>query len=503
MNVETFLRHHQIRESPFRAEEARQDAVFTRIETICHHPDYAKIRGEFDRPSSAIVFGERGSGKTAMRLQIEHELREHNRNHPEKRCLLIAYDDLNPVLDRFHLQMGEATAAASIERFRLVDHLDGMLSTIVPRLMDQLLNESRDEPVIEAEPSLRKVWRQSDAATKRDVLLLQSCYDRPEEADLRTSRVRRALRTGTLSLMPWMKWAAVGLGGLTIALALLVLIRNPEEQRWLWLAALVVFAVLSLFTGGQYLRRSWQMHSIARTLAKSLRTLHRPAMSFRKSLCTLPVHDVLTSELPNDTGDDARYHMVQRLLHALRPLGYRSMIVIVDRIDEPTLVNGEPERMRAIIWPLMNNKFLQQDQIGIKLLLPLDLKHELFRERTDFFREARLDKQNLVERLTWSGAMLYDICTTRLNACREEGVEPMSLRELFDETVTHGDLVDALDQMQQPRDAFKLMYAVIQEHCSSLPEETPQWQIPKLTLDTVRKQQVERLGGMLRGVRPA
>ena len=46
MNIATFLGHYQITENPFRAEEARHDSVFSRVETACHHPDFEKIRGE-------------------------------------------------------------------------------------------------------------------------------------------------------------------------------------------------------------------------------------------------------------------------------------------------------------------------------------------------------------------------------------------------------------------------------------------------------------------------
>jgi hypothetical protein len=79
----------------------------------------------------------------------------------------------------------------------------------------------------------------------------------------------------------------------------------------------------------------------------------------------------------------------------------------------------------------------------------------------------------------------------------------LSLRDLFDDSVTSQDLVDALDQMQQPRDAFKFVYALIQEHCANVPEERAEFKIARPVLDTIRKQQVERMSGMLRGVRPA
>ena len=144
MNIATFLGHYQISENPFRAEEARHDSVFSRVETACHHPDYEKIRGDFTQPATAIVFGERGSGKTAIRLQIEDELAAHNATHPEQRCLPIIYDELNPVLDRFARQRGgKALRWMRSSRFELVDHIDAMMSSIVPRVVDQALGDAR------------------------------------------------------------------------------------------------------------------------------------------------------------------------------------------------------------------------------------------------------------------------------------------------------------------------------------------------------------------------
>jgi hypothetical protein len=503
MNTTTFFRHYEIQENPFRAEEARQDAVFTRVEHICHHPDYEKVRGDFDNPSAAIVFGERGTGKTAMRLQIEQDLNAHNLAHAESRCLGIAYDDLNPVLDRFKQQLGNPSTDEALAKVELVDHIDGIMASIVPQVIDQVLGENRGEPALHAEDSLSRVFRHAEPVVKRDLMVLQVCYDRPEEADLRTKQLRQKIRARMPMTMPIMKWGSlIGVVLLLIAIVLFF-VRDPQEQRWLWILGIGILLALTAGLGGRFLWQWMKIERIAHQLAKSLRVMHRPRLSFRHSLLAMHPDDVFTSELPVSLADDTRFVMVQRLLRVIRPLGYRSLLVLFDRVDEPTLVNGDAKRMKMVVWPLMNNKFLQQDHFGIKMLLPLDLKHELFRESTEFFREARLDKQNLIERLTWSGAMLYDICTARLNACRPEGSEAISLRDLFDESVSHQDLVDALDQMQQPRDAFKLMYQVIQEHCANVPEERPVLNIPKLTLDAVRKQQVERMGNMLRGVRPA
>lgn len=503
MNIASFFKHYGLLENPFRAEEARHDAVFSRIESACHHPDYAKFRGDFEKPATAIVFGERGSGKTAIRMQVERDIAEHNRLNPENRCLAIKYDELNPILDRLHQHLRKTSPDETLAKMRLVDHIDGMLSTIVPEIVDQALRENRSDPPLITDGSFMARLRMYDPSTKRDMLLLQACYDRPEEADLRTWRLRRGIRAGSTRPLNFWRWVAVVFGIAGVGTLLWTLLIQPQEQRWLWIAAIVILLGISLAALGRFTWLWFKINSIARELSRTLRVLNRSALSFRKSLASLHPDDVLGGDLPSSRSDDAHFAMLKRLQRVIRPLGYRSIIVLFDRVDEPTLVNGEPSRMRSVVWPMLNNKFLQMDGFGIKMLLPLDLKHQLYRESQDFFREARLDKQNLIDRLTWSGAMLYDLCTARLNACREPDAEPMSLRDFFDESVTHQDLVDALDQMHQPRDAFKLMYSVIQEHCAGIPEETPQWKIPKLVLDNVRRDQVDRLSGMLRGTRPA
>ena len=39
--------------------------------------------------------------------------------------------------------------------------------------------------------------------------------------------------------------------------------------------------------------------------------------------------------------------------------------LLLDRLDEPTLVSGDPARMQAILRPMLDNKFLQQQGIGV------------------------------------------------------------------------------------------------------------------------------------------
>ncbi|MEC9373760.1 MAG: hypothetical protein VYC34_07950, partial [Planctomycetota bacterium] len=96
-----------------------------------------------------------------------------------------------------------------------------------------------------------------------------------------------------------------------------------------------------------------------------------------------------------------------------------------------------------------------------------------------------------------------DLCSARLQICRPRANDNISLVDLFEEDVTRQDVVDALDQMHQPRDAFKFLYQCIQEHCSNVPQEQANWKIPRLVLETVRRQQADRVQQLFRGVRPA
>ena len=69
MKIQQFLEHHGIASNPFADEDAQTDVVFKEhcIDST-HHPTWDKIYGNPADPSTSIVFGEKGAGKTALRL---------------------------------------------------------------------------------------------------------------------------------------------------------------------------------------------------------------------------------------------------------------------------------------------------------------------------------------------------------------------------------------------------------------------------------------------------
>jgi hypothetical protein len=79
MKLEHLFRHHGISGNPFSEEDAQTDTVIKRrcLATV-HHPARNKFFGSPADPSTALVFGEKGSGKTALRLQADAALESHN-----------------------------------------------------------------------------------------------------------------------------------------------------------------------------------------------------------------------------------------------------------------------------------------------------------------------------------------------------------------------------------------------------------------------------------------
>jgi hypothetical protein len=515
MNISSFLNHWSIRENPFRAEEARHDPVFQRLGVgPTTHPDFEKIVGDLAQPSTSIVFGEKGSGKTAIRLQLAQRVAEHNLGNPDRRVMLVPYDDLNPIIDQFCLRQGvdensdDKKIMGALQHMRLIDHMDGVLHVAVTRYVDRLLGEGEPDDLNELGDNAVRSLRKAPDSVKRDLLLLQAAYDRDADAPERTRRLRRLIRArGNRAGFLWKSLACLGwlLPAGILALWIFKADENANDDLWLLAVAIggAIWLILLLIA---FVVEPWLVRRTAKRFVRQLHSLRRTSRSLGASLAQLPSRDRAASVLWNEDIEEQRYAMFGRLRRVLQATGCRGMIVILDRMDEPTLVNGDPNRMRAVVWPLLNNKFLQQSGIGFKLLLPIELRYELFRESTAFFQEARLDKQNLIERLQWTGSMLYDLCTARLNACRENvgaGADVITLTDLFESDVTRQDIVDALDQMHQPRDAFKLLYQAMQEHCSGVTEEQAHWRIPRLILETVRKQQSDRVQAFYRGVRPA
>lgn len=530
MKVESFLAHYGLVENPFAAEEARLDAVFNRLaDSSLHHPDINKIFGTLTQPSTAVVFGEKGSGKTAIRLTMQRKIAEHNDNvlqaDNQQRVLAVAYDDFNPVLDKL-ARSGKQDASQVIRDFRLADHQDAILSHAVTKLVDALLNDAAtngEQVMALPDEKLKKLRKRLTQQQRLDLAVLAGLYDQPPSGIVlpRWRKLRKTLKLKWRLPIAFWRNAAILLTLITLGFGgwFWWLQRGQEVNDLtgeitggpdVWMLPVLGLATagclaLWLMWAMQFLR-TW---GLARKVAKEMPSVGRTSTTLRGVFGDIGVSRLVGQPLPTHGRDvqeqrDSRYQLTRRFVDVLRALGYAGMVVLVDRVDEPTAIAGDPGKMRDLIWPMFDNKFLKQEGIGLKLLLPIELSYLLNKEGPAFFQEARLDKQNMIDKLTWSGATLYDLCSSRVNACRTAGkADTLALTDFFEEAVSRNTLIDALDQMHQPRDAFKFMYSVLQEHCRLLPEDAADFNINKLTLETVRRTQSQRVQELYRGLTPA
>ncbi|MCC7409557.1 MAG: hypothetical protein IT442_15945 [Phycisphaeraceae bacterium] len=513
MDIEHFLSHHGLSENPFDAEEARHDRVFEKLAGgATRHPDFAKILGQLEAPSTSVVFGEKGSGKTAIRLTVARQVREHNAQHPDAKTLVVAYDDLNPVLDRIMQNRLSAKALANpsdgdllkaLSSIRLQDHQDGLLARAVTRLVDGLSGATGDGDPPDLPTDALKRLRKLPRRSRADLAVLAALYDQPASGSALTrwESLRRSLRLGWINGLRLQ--GSVGAAGLVAGVILVGVWRLLSDSPiWMLLVGALLLAA-GVILGALWAWRVTRLRWLARKILAEMTSATRRGSELRKMLGQLSPADLHGQPWPLAGNLDSRYQLTGRFLAVIEALGYKGMLVLVDRVDEPTSIQGRPDRMRAVVWPMLDNKFLQQQHIGIKLLLPIELRPLLLRESAEFYQEARLDKQNLVDRLGWSGVTLYDLCNGRLRACLRNPHAQIVLTNLFDTDVTAQYLIDALDKMHQPRDAFKFLYQVISEHCRSIPQDQPRFLIPRPIVESIQRIQAQRVQDLGRGLSPS
>ena len=183
---------------------------------------------------------------------------------------------------------------------------------------------------------------------------------------------------------------------------------------------------------------------------------------------------------------DDRYELLMKFQSILKTLGFRGVIVLVDRLDEPHLINGAPELMKALLWPMLDNKFLKHPGLGLKIMAPVELTLFIDRENREFYERARLDKQNMVSPFQWTAEALSDVANARLAACTpaDSDRQPATVRDFIDAAVSDQRMAEALRSLRTPRHLFKFLHQLFATHCGAHVETAPVWQVSSETFET-------------------
>ncbi len=482
MNIQQLLEHHGILRNPFAEEDAQVDPVFKdHCIDSTYHPVWDKVYGDPRDPSTSIVFGPKGAGKTAMRLQIQRKAEQFNRDHPARRVFVIRYDDFNPFLGQFQQRLSARRRRSpdrTLASWQLWDHMDAILSLAVTKLVNQILRtDSDNDPAneITAEDVAR-----INRAEARDLLLLALVYDQSTQGVIsdRWENLRKTLRFNTW----WLYWD-LGLAWVwgIFATVIAVLLVNKEQIELI--TAVWALPLAIVFGALPYLWRWMKAQWLAIGIRRKMRIGNRETSTLRKLLLRIPSRELASQPLPRHSRSDDRYAMLAKLQAAIRTLRFDGLLVLVDRMDEPELIEGHVDRMRMLVWPMLDNKLLKHPGLGLKMMLPRELYREVERESRSFHERARLDKQNVIADFAWTGQALYDVVAARMRACAAEGKTPKP-EDLFDASVPRARLLAVFESLRVPRHLFRCLYRMLVEHCNQYTDSDAQF---RLRGDTVEK----------------
>ncbi|MDA8744899.1 hypothetical protein N9N28_09735 [Rubripirellula amarantea] len=488
MNIQSFLEHHGIVRNPFAEEDAQTDQVFKEhCISSAYHPIWDKVYGDPKEPSTSIVFGPKGSGKTAMRLQIDRHLHRYNEENPGQRVFVIRYDDFNPFLDHFCERMSRRTNRKPekvLDAWRLWDHMDAIMCLGVTQLVDRIL-QSEDDNARVGNPVSAKSLKSLDRTSARDMLLLATAYDQSTASSFATrwNNLRRKLRYGNfvtklpLALLMVSFFASIGLVA-WLFLRDRGVDAEPVSNHVLWLVP-----GITLLGGLPYFIKTIKNQIAAIGIRRHMRVGKREIGPLRTALQGIPMKELASQPLPRYERTDDRYELLNKFRAILERLGYSGIVVLMDRVDEPHMTGGKAELMQRFVWPMLDNKLLKHPGIGFKLFLPQELHRDIERETRDFHERARMDKQNVIPAFQWTGEALYDLARARMLACAGENSTPEP-RDLFASDVSYERMLSAFQSLRVPRHLFRFLYRVLVDHCNRHTDAHPDFKISAETFET-------------------
>jgi len=488
MNIKEFFRHHNIINNPFAEDESQNDTIFRdHCSKSFFHPAWDKVYGNPIDPSTAIIFGSKGSGKTAIRLQLEECSWNHNQLHPTKRVFVIKYYEFNGFLAQLQERLGEnfpKEPEKILEQIEIQDHIDSILIQGVTDLVNQILQQTKNNNIKQLKLDSSTI-NSLDQNQRKDLLLLATIYDQAEEGEpcFRWKKLRQRLK-----VFNWGGW----LDQFWDYLSLFIISIGFLFLLYIILISFVTFIYLIIVGYCYYSKRISFYKTLSTQLWNNCRVRRQNISDLSSLLREQSRSFWKSSVMPRSRQAVTRYELLDKFQNILKSLNYSGIFVLVDRIDEPELVNGKSEAMRLLLFPLLNNKLLRHPGIGFKLLLPEELEKLVYREFNNSEDRMRLDKQNVIFKFDWTGETLFDLMAERMKACSQPEQWPLPL-DLFDPKINVEQLVSALAALRTPRNLFKFLYDLISEHCKKHTNNKPEYRISAETFEYVKGLNASRL----------
>ncbi len=484
---------------PFACEDADKDIILSEIDLGAVHSGFDRIFGDPRAPSPGIVFGEKGSGKSGLRRMMMRRLETHNTDHPAERVFVVEYIDFNGYIDEVSKSVKSSnaegtTAAGVIGQWEIADHLDGILSIGVTQLVNELLDGGNME-------AAAKLSRKQAL----DAQLLAGLYYRSptrtvgEAVHLLRSRIRNA---PTTFVATFKKVLVTLVGAAIVALPFLApqydtlaeydFLRD-EQSVIFGIGFTIAFLPWTLgWVSGLFAK------SRAKKAARSVRVLPDDAAPLAELLATLSSKERAEHVVPTDTSETSRYELLQRFLGLLDGLGYKGLYVLMDRVDEPTLLSDNDQWMREFVARILDIKLLQHPNLALKMFLPIEMEPLWRNASPEQLKRMRLDKSNLIAELKWTGRELYEIANQRFGACLQDTAKAQTLSDLLADDLPVDYVLDTLNSLGTPRYAFGFLSEVFLQYVKDLPNDLDDssnaWALPRGAFDVVRAGWIDKAG---------
>ncbi len=488
MFLTTWRQHWSLEKDPFACEDADKDLVLNEMTHTAVHSAFDRVFGDPASPAPGIVFGEKGSGKSGMRIAMRRRLDAQK----EQRVLTSEYVDFDVYLERFRCAVGagedpRAVGQAVAKRWTLADHLDAMLSLGVTRMVDDLLSGNESHKNLSKRHQL-------------DLLLLTALYHDSRE---RTVGEAWEKLIHSLGFRAPGNFAAGSLRGLMSVLGAFFLLgpflgklRDVDVgPGWLWAGA----GFLAL--GFAWVPHLWNKRKQERmSRSVSIRLLGRDSALLAGFLGRLSEGERNRFVLPTGTDERQRYDLLERFGSLRKALGYGSWYVLVDRIDEPSALSAHPEAARRFAETLLDHKLLQLPGLALKLFLPIELDRIHRSATPEQLKRMRLDKSNLVETLDWTGQELVEIASYRIRVCSGKELsgagKTRTLWDFLAEDLDHDYVRETLTRLSTPRYMLGFLAHAFREYARNLPSdlssEDPRWRMPRAHFDMIRERWLDR-----------
>ena len=408
MEIKEWLQVWQFQHNPFVIFDADRDPYLQ--SSMVENTSLRSVLLHIDKPTPYVIFAIRGAGKSSMRIDTERYLNDHR-----DQVLVISYVEYNELISEVQRPRSLPLEYAS-DRSALTRLLKARKEIPLPRQESRITLDDHLDHILKL--GIEELYRTIANSPREDLL-----KDNREIAE-------------KFLLLVALYYATNDLSSKIATLRRLIDLTGYERK-------------LPFFVGRQAKFLAAEIYRHIRGVSVSLEGMAKTIKEIGVGL--FEFHGI-----PRNT--ENRFTLLKNFMELVRFFGLSGVYLLVDRVDEPVSIKGDPEKMRELVTPILNDQLFQIDHLGIILFLPYELH--------DLKKYYRSDRIKTISSINWSPDNMIRLIEKRMNVGRKPGSPPIHLADLFeDEGESKANFIV---RQLTPRNAFRLLSIMLEEHCQTV-----------------------------------